>query len=81
MAFTQQQHDILEAAIAQGALKVEYGDKKVTYQSLTDMLRILKLMKADLGLNPAGNGRKLASFSKGICSDFSDIEGEERWIR
>ena len=77
MAFTQDQHDRLEAAIAKGVLKVEYADKKVTYQSTTDMLRVLNLMKRDLGLVGNDGGRSVAGFSKGIypgCSDF------DRWI-
>jgi len=78
MAFTQQQHDTLEAAIGQGALKVEYADKRVTYRSLDEMMRILKLMKADLGLLPNGNGRVYIGSNKGIGPGcLNDTE----WIR
>lgn len=64
MAYTQQQLDALEAAIAEGALKVEYGDKKVEYRSLNEMIRIREIMRADLGtLKPR---RTYAEFSKGI---------------
>jgi hypothetical protein len=78
MAYTQPQHDALEAAIAQGALEVRYGDKKVTYRSLDDMFRILKLMNIDLGLISANGGKKFVSFSKGIEPGCSD---DVKWIR
>lgn len=77
MAFTQQQHDQLEAAIAQGALEVRYGDKKVVYQSLDNMLRVLKLMKLDLGLISPDAGKRLVQGSKGIYPGCSD---DTRWI-
>lgn len=66
-AYTQLQYDTLQAAIAQGALKVEYGDKKVEYRSLKDMLELLNIMGNDLGLVPARSGRRYATFSKGLC--------------
>lgn len=69
MAYTQTELDALDRAIAQGALSVEYGDKKVTYRSLDDMLRTRQLMRDELGLNgatPANNGRRYGSFSKGL---------------
>lgn len=62
--FTQEQFDALNKAIAQGTLVVEYGDKKVTYRSLTEMLRIRNLIGTELGLISTGGGRKVAAFSK-----------------
>lgn len=76
MAYTIEQHDALEAAIAQGALKVKYGDKEVQFRNLDDMIRILNLMKAQLGMLLPNGGRKFASFSNGIKPGCSD----ERWI-
>lgn len=66
MAYTMEQYTALQAAIAEGALTVRYADKSVQYQKLDDMVRILKMMATELGLN-AGNdgGRRYASFSKG----------------
>ena len=66
--FTQDQLDTLNAAIAQGALIVEYADKKVQYRSLDDMIRTRDLMQAEL--NPPQNpptGRHYATFSNGLC--------------
>ena len=68
MAYTQEQYDTLKAAIAGGELSVRYADRSVTYRSIDEMIRILKLMEAELlpDAAPAGqSGRRYASFSKG----------------
>ncbi|CAI8929317.1 MULTISPECIES: phage head-tail joining protein [Pseudomonas] len=66
MAFTIEQYQALQAAIAEGALSVRYADKSVTYRSLDEMIRILKLMAGELGLNANNDGgRRYTSFSKG----------------
>lgn len=66
MAYTAEQYQALQAAIAEGALSVRYKDSSITYRSIDEMVRILKLMADDLGLNASSNGgRRLASFSKG----------------
>ena len=65
--YTQEQLDILNNAIAQGALTVKYADKEVTYRSLSEMMQIRKLMMDEL--NPpttSNNGRKYAQFSNGL---------------
>jgi hypothetical protein len=67
MPFTQTELDTLNTAIAQGALTVEYGDKKVTYRSLTEMMQIKSLMERELApASQVNNGRRFASFSKGL---------------
>jgi len=67
MAFTIEQYQALQEAIAEGALSVRYADKSVTYRSLDEMIRILKLMANDLGLDANnGGGRRFTSFSKGF---------------
>lgn len=50
MAFTQEQLDTLEAAIASGTLTVKYGDKQITYQSLEHMMNLRSIMRKELGL-------------------------------
>lgn len=50
MAWTQQQHDALERAIAEGAVSVQYEDRRVTYRSQAEMLTLLESMKRSLGL-------------------------------
>lgn len=64
--YTTSQYEILKSAIAQGALKVEYGDKKIEYRSLSEMLLIKAAMEAELFPNTCHANRKYASFSKGI---------------
>lgn len=56
----------LEKAIAQGALRVKYADKEIEYRSLSEMLRLLDVMRKDLGISSKNSGRKYADFSKGI---------------
>lgn len=63
--YTIEQYNTLKAAIAQGVTEVWYGDKKVVYRTLAEMLSILKLMEADLGLLTQNGGRKYATYDKG----------------
>lgn len=64
--YTLDQYNSLVAAIAQGALRVRYGDKEVEYRSLTEM----KSIKADMEKQltpPKGKGnRTYGGYSKGI---------------
>lgn len=66
MAYTRAQLDALQAAIAQGALEVEYGDKRVKYRSLDEMMRIERRMLAALGTRNQNAGRRFAEFDKGL---------------
>lgn len=50
MAWTLTELADLEKAIAQGALTVQYQDRRTTYRSLEEMLRLRGLMRKDLGL-------------------------------
>lgn len=56
----------LDNAIAQGALIVEYADKRVQYRSLDEMLRVRRLMAEELGLNKPARSRKYGEFNKGL---------------
>lgn len=76
MAFTQTQLDALETAIAEGTLKVEYGDKKVEYRSLNEMIRIRDIMRSQLG-QIANPRRTLGFYSKGIYPKNYGVEGSE----
>ena len=62
--YTQEQLDQLNEAIAQGARSVWYGDKRIDYRSLDDMIRIKNLMEAALGVKK-GTGRNFADYRKG----------------
>jgi hypothetical protein len=50
MAFTKNQLDSLETAIAQGALSVQFNDRRITYHSLAEMYRLRDTMRAELGI-------------------------------
>jgi hypothetical protein len=68
MAYTSDQLAALEAAIAQGALVVQYADKRVEYRSLVEMQQIRRQMRTELGLDSgaASKGRRFAEFHKGV---------------
>jgi hypothetical protein len=67
MAYTTQQLDVLESAIAQGVTKVKYSDKEVEYRSLDDMIRLRNIMRQELGMSGGiASRRTLAEFSKGL---------------
>lgn len=65
MAFTLQQLQALDDAIAQGVMQVTYGNKIVMYKSLDEMLRVRNLMARELGLTNEKGERKFAEFNKG----------------
>jgi thiamine monophosphate synthase len=54
MAFTQDQLDSLEEALASGALTVKYRDKEVTYRSLNEMLKLRDMIATKLGKKTPG---------------------------
>ena len=61
--WTQEQRDALAAAIATGALTVQYRDRSVTYQSLSEMRSLLSEMDRQLTGAPT---HRLAAHSKGV---------------
>lgn len=67
MTWTQAQHDSLARAIAEGALTVQYEDRRTTYRSLEDMLTLLGLMKKDLGLVATSSYVVKASHDKDVA--------------
>lgn len=51
MAFSESQLTALEAAIANGMTSVQFGERRVTYQSLTDMIKLRDVMRTELGVS------------------------------
>jgi hypothetical protein len=45
VAWTQQQLDAIEAAIASGELTVRFGDRTVTYRSMEELLQARAVIK------------------------------------
>lgn len=64
--FTQANLDAINAAIATGARECWYGDKRVAYRSLDEMIRIRDLIKENLGLKEQNTSRIFARFNKGL---------------
>jgi hypothetical protein len=64
MAYTLQQLADLEAAIADGVLKVVSNGREVTYRSLRDMRSLRDEMRQELGETGAGRQRRYASFKR-----------------
>ncbi len=64
--FTTEQYQALTKSIALGVLEVNYGNKKVTYRSLNEMLRIKSQMESDLGISTFNNRIRYAQHTKGL---------------
>lgn len=56
MAFTVTQLNSLEEAISEGALEVQYQDKRVRYASLSEMKKLRDLMRSELGMTETSPG-------------------------
>lgn len=66
--FTPDNLNRLKKAMATGALTVEYADKKVTYRSLNEMVRLKTMMEKEI-LGDTGdcdNGVSFMEFDKGL---------------
>jgi hypothetical protein len=48
MAFTLNQLNAVDAAIASGQLSVEYDGKKISYRSMDDLLKARELIRSEL---------------------------------
>ena len=66
MAWTIEQHDALEEAIATGARRVKYEDKEVEYPSMDRMRNLLAEMKRHLGLAPKVVKRRVGHTRSGL---------------
>lgn len=70
MAFSQEQFEAIEAAIAEGVTTVTWGgagqSKTVVYRSLTEMTRIYNMIGRSLGLIASTPRVTFSSFSKGF---------------
>lgn len=48
MAYTQEQLELLEAALAKGEKRVSFGDKTVEYRSVDELKTAIEIIKRDL---------------------------------
>ena len=60
----------ITTAINEGALEVQYADKKVKYHSLVEMLAIQRRLAGEIGLG-GGGGRKYGQHSKNLDGNGS----------
>jgi len=63
--FTNADLTTIEAAIASGALRVEYNDRTVVYRSISELLKARELIRRCLGETKRGS-RVLCDSDKGI---------------
>ncbi len=66
MAFTSSQITTLEAHIAKGVTRVDYGDRQVQYGSISEMLRLLAVMRGEVSAASASPPprRSFVSFNR-----------------
>jgi|CXWL01.1.fsa_nt_gi hypothetical protein len=64
MAFSQTQLDALEAAIATGTLEVSVGDKKVRYQTTSDLIKARDLLRDQLNASKPLSRTSTSSYSR-----------------
>lgn len=67
MAWTLEQLQAIEEAIASGATRVKYVDREVQYASMSDLLRLRDRIRVELGLADPRRNRRYAITSKGLC--------------
>jgi hypothetical protein len=63
VAWTQQQLDAIEAAIAGGELTVRFGDRTVTYRSMDELLQARSVIKESISAS-AGTSTDRFSFAQ-----------------
>jgi hypothetical protein len=57
----------IRAAIASGAMRVEYNDRTVVYKSMNELLQAEQKIMRALGMVKKGGNRLLCKSSKGTC--------------
>lgn len=66
MAYTQNDLEKLERAIATGARRVKFGDVEQEFRSLTEMRSLRREIMKELGLLDPGSNRVYPEFDKGL---------------
>lgn len=66
MAWTQSDLEAIEKAIATGARECWYGDKRVAYRSLDEMIRTRDMIRESLNLKDENTTRVFTRFDKGF---------------
>ena len=76
MAFSLDQYQKLLDAIASGVRTVNYGDKSVTYQSLDEMVRVMKLMEQQLSIKKPTRTKAVFNKDLGVHQSFGPYGGD-----
>lgn len=63
MAWTTDDLTTIERAIASGQLRVQYQDRMVHYQTISDMLKARDAIKGELAQEAAGGGTSVKRYS------------------
>ena len=69
MRFTVEQYEKLKKAISEGVRSVSYGDKTVTYMSMEEMLKVLRMMEEELFPERFARRRRVAEIDRGYNTD------------
>lgn len=65
MPFTHEQYTALKDAIASGATTITYGDKTVSYRSLSEMKELVRMIEDELFPERRTRNRRLAEVDRG----------------
>jgi len=65
-SYTPEEYEELRKAIAQGASRVQYGDRIVQYRSLEDMKALLGEMEVSLGIQKSSGKLLRVRYQKGL---------------
>lgn len=65
MPYTIEQYDALKEAIASGATSIAYGDKTVSYRSLSEMKELVRMIEDELFPERRPRRRRLAEVDRG----------------
>lgn len=65
MPFTHEQYAALKEAIASGATTITYGDKTVSYRSLSEMKELVRMIEDELFPERRPRRRRLAEVDRG----------------
>lgn len=65
MSFTLEQYQALKDAIISGATTVTYGDKTVSYRSLSEMKELVRMAEDELFPERRPRRRRLAEVDRG----------------
>lgn len=64
MSYSSQQLEALRAALASGSLTVEYGDRRITYRSISELQKAIQIVNEAVNPPPGGGPPVRRSFAR-----------------